>query len=218
VFRRSLLAELEPGLVTVPELMGGWAALHGTVSQLAGMTGEPIEALIPVTDAERARSRELVEGDPDTFRLVNALALDPWNTDAQALLTRALTPAAPPPPPDLEGVRGFAVLAFADELVASPEMLSAYGGCFSGSDDVTLVVVGEQFEALAAALDAYGLAGEDGPDLLAVAPSQALAGSVQAVYSRDSQSGALASVPRVDDSRVALLRGLAAGDPAVVRP
>jgi hypothetical protein len=207
VFRRSLLAELSPGLVTVPELMSGWTALNGTVSTLANLTGEPLEALIAVSDEEREHSRQLVAaGPPEPFRLVNALALDPWNAAAQAALTAVLNP------PRLEGVRSFAVLAFADELAAAPEMLHAYAGCFSGSDDATLVVAGEDFSGLAAALADAGLDGEDGPDLLAVAPSDGLAGAVRAVYSRRPQEGLLASVPRVDDGRVAVLRELAAAD------
>ena len=207
VFRRSLLAELSPGLVTVPELMSGWTALNGTVSTLANLTGEPLEALIAVSDEEREHSRQLVAaGPPEPFRLVNALALDPWNAAAQAALTAVLNP------PRLEGVRSFAVLAFADELAAAPEMLHAYAGCFSGSDYATLVVAGEDFSGLAAALADAGLDGEDGPDLLAVAPSDGLAGAVRAVYSRRPQEGMLASVPRVDDGRVAVLRELAAAD------
>jgi glycosyltransferase involved in cell wall biosynthesis len=204
-FRRSLLAELSPGVVTVPELMSGWTALNGTVSMLAGLTGESLEDLILVSDEERQHSLELVHaGPPEPFRLVNALALDPWNAAAQAALSAVLNP------PRLEGVRSFATLAFADELVAAPEMLTAYAGCFSGSDDATLVVAGERFEPLADALDAAGLSGEDGPDLLAVEPSEGLAGAVRAVYSREPQTGALATVPRVDDTRVAVLRELAA--------
>jgi hypothetical protein len=213
VFRRSLLAGLRAdGLVTVPELMSGWTALNGTVSTLAQMTGSSLEELIVVTDEERARSRELAVPGADEFGLVAALALDPWNTDAQGLLGAALAP-----PPALEGVRSFAVLAYADELAGAPEMLIAYGCVFNATSDVTLVVVGSQFDALAAALDRVGLAGDDGPDLLAVEPSDGLARAVNAVYSRESQSGALAAVPRVDEGRVALLSELAADaqpDPA----
>lgn len=210
-FRRSLLGELAPGLVTVPELMSAWGALNGTVTTLAQMTGSPVEELISVSGEERSRSRSLVAPDAGVFELVNALALDPWNVTAQAALTAALS-GAPAEVPGLDGVRGFAVLAFAEELVAAPEMLTAYAGCFSGTDDATLVVVGrrEQFEALGAALDAVGLAGEEGPDMLAVEPSESLASAVRAVYSRRRQDGALAACPRVDDSRVLVLRDLSA--------
>jgi glycosyltransferase involved in cell wall biosynthesis len=228
-FRRSLLAELEPGLVSVAELMSGWTAFNTTVTMLAQMTGEPIEALILVSEEQRARAREAVAaaraagaGDTRAFVLVNALAYDPWNVDAQADLGRAL---AAPARPALDGVRAFATLAFADELVAAPEMLTAYASCFSGGDDATLVVLGDpgEFDALGAALDVAGLADEDGPDMLAVAHDegtpQSLAGAVQAVYSRRPQHGELASRPRVDDARVAVLRELRsdAAAPATLR-
>jgi hypothetical protein len=213
-FRRSLLGELSPGLVTIPELLSGWAALNGTVSALAGLTGETIESLIPVTDEDRERARSTVEAaHGDVFMLVNALAMDPWNAAAQAALTALVSP------PALDGVRSFATLAFAAELVEAPEMLSAYGRCFSGEDDATLLVVGDaqQFDALAAALETAGLAGDDGPDLLAVESSDGLAGVVKAVYSRRPQQGLLASCPRVDDGRVQLLRELARGSATAPR-
>jgi glycosyl transferase family 2 len=211
-FRRSLLAELSPGLVTVPELIAAWGAFNGTVTALAQMSGESIEDLISVSEAERARAREHVSaaraaGDPATaaFGLVNALADDPWNTEAQSALAGVLQPA-----PALDGVRGLATLAFAAELAAAPEMLTAYASCFSGVDDATLVVAGEphEIEALGVALADLGLDGEDGPDMLAVGPADTAAGHVRAVYSRHPQQGPLASRPRVDDGRVALLREL----------
>jgi hypothetical protein len=67
------------------------------------------------------------------------------------------------------------------------------------------------------------LGDEDGPDMLAVAHDegtpQSLAGAVQAVYSRQAQEGELASRPRVDDGRVAVLRELRsdAAAPATLR-
>jgi hypothetical protein len=215
VFRRSLLAELSPGLVTVAELMSGWAALNGTVSTLAQLTGSSVEELIEVSEPERDLSRAALDAasaagghDERVFLLVNAMALDPWNAEAQSELGLALTP-----PPALDGVRSFATLAYAAELTADPEMLTGYARCFSGGDDATLVVFGSatEIEALGAALDAYGLSGEDGPDMLAVSEGspQALAAAVRAVYSRAPQDGPLGSCPRVDDGRVQLLRDLA---------
>jgi glycosyltransferase involved in cell wall biosynthesis len=213
-FRRSLLSELEPGIVTVGELMGGWAALNSTVTLLSSKTGESIEELIAVSPEHRARALELVAaaGDDEAgiFKLVNALALDPWNGSAQAALTAALQPAVAPPP--LDGVRGFATLAFAGELAAAPEMLTAYAGAFGSGDDATLVVYGDpaEIDALGAALEAAGLADEDGPDMLGVGPGaglpQSLASVVHAVYTRRSQDGALARRPRVADDRAPLLR------------
>jgi glycosyltransferase involved in cell wall biosynthesis len=216
-FRRSLLAGLSPGLVSVAELMTGWAAFHNNANTLTQMTGSPIEDLIAVSDEQRAASRAAVsaaaaaEPDQAPFLLVKALAEDPWNATAQAELARVLSP--PAPVAALDGARAFATLAFADELAAAPEMLTAYAGCFTGGDDATLVVVGApgEIEALGSALDSLGLGDEDGPDMLALDRSvaQGLAGHVHAVYSRRAQSEALAARPLVDDGRVHLLRDLA---------
>jgi hypothetical protein len=215
VFRRTLLAELEPGLVSVSELVSGWHAFNHTVTTLSQMTGETIESLIPVTEDERERSRELaLAADGGAFTLVNALALDPWNTFAQTALAAAISP------PRLDGVRSFATLAHAAELVEAPEMLTAYASVFGPSDDATLVVFGSDDEigALVDAIEAVGL-GDDGPDMLAVSQGTpyGLAGAVRAVYSRVPQRDVLAACPRVDDSRPAILRELAADARASVR-
>jgi hypothetical protein len=141
------------------------------------------------------------------FLLVNALAEDPWNTAAQTELSRVLAPA--PQAAELDGVRGFATLAFADELVAAPEMLTAYAGCFSGADDATLVVAGDthEIEKLGSVLDSLGLGDDGGPDMLAVdrTVAQGLAGQVRAVYSRRPQRDALAARVLVDEGRLHLL-------------
>jgi glycosyltransferase involved in cell wall biosynthesis len=226
-FRRSLLAELSPGIVSAAELMTGWAAFHNNVNTLTQMTGEPIEALIPVGEEQRGRSTEAAEeaatAEPEqaVFLLVKSLAEDPWNATAQAELARILAPQAPVE--TVDGARGFSTLAFADELLAAPEMLTAYAGCFTGADDATLVVVGEpgEIEALGSALDSLGLGDEEGPDMLALdrSATQDLAGHVHAVYSRRAQDGALAARPLVDDGRVQVLYSLAndSKDPQALR-
>jgi hypothetical protein len=185
-FRRALLADLEPGSVSVPDLIKAWAAVSSSVGRVLEFTGEPLEALIDVSDADRERSRAMAAHVDDPFKLVSALALDPWNTDAQAALTRLLQP-----PAAIEGARSFATLAFADELVDTPEMLTAYAQCFSADDDATLVVLGEpdQIAELGTALETLGLDGEDGPDMLAMdlAAAPALAAQAHVVYSRRPQ-------------------------------
>jgi hypothetical protein len=170
------------------------------------MTGEPIESLIEVTDEERRQARELIEAGDGVFTLVNALALDPWNADAQTQLSAALSP------PALDGVRAFATLAHAAELIDAREMLTAYASVFSAADDATLIVFGttDEIGVLAGVLDRLGI-GDDGPDVLAVTQGTpyALASAVRAVYSRKPQDDVLAGCPRVDDSRVAILRDIA---------
>jgi glycosyltransferase involved in cell wall biosynthesis len=229
-FRRSMLAELAPGLVGVPELIAAWAAMKRTAMGLVQITGTTVEALVPVSDEQRARASEAVAaaraaggGDRPVFLLVNALAEDPSNADAQADLVAALQARAPEvPAPSVDGARSFATLAHAAELVAVPDTIAAYAGCFSGADDATLVVVGapHEIEALGQALERLGLADDDGPDVLAVTDRQPqeLAGSVHAVYSRHVQEGALASRPRIDDSRPGVLRDLAKRAALVTAP
>jgi hypothetical protein len=235
-FRRSLLAELAPGSVTVAELMSGWAAFNTTVSSVVAQSGEAMEEVVAVSGEQHARSREslalgraaLAADDRDAaiFAFVAALAEDPWNTDAQDEAQRALgQPAAPAPasapapaavPAALDGVRGFAALAFAGELIAAPEMLSAWASAFPASEDVTLVIAGPatQFGTLEAAVEAAGAGDADGPDMLAVPAEEmapeALSAFVQAVFSRQPQSGPLAAYPRADDARVAVIQALAA--------
>jgi glycosyltransferase involved in cell wall biosynthesis len=203
-FRRSLLAELEPGLLTAGELVVGWAAFNNNATTLAQMSGEPLELLIPVSPEQRAAGRAAVaaaavaDRGRSEFLLVNALALDPWNAEAKAALARVLQA-----PAGVDGARSFATLAFADELVETPEMLTAYGERFTGADDATLVVLGDarEIEALGSALDAAGLAGDDGPDMLAMdrGAAAAVATQVHAVYSRRPQPGVLSQAPLVGD-------------------
>jgi hypothetical protein len=127
----------------------------------------------------------------------------------------------------LDDTRSLAVLAFADELVANPMALAAYGAMFRENDDATLVIYApDQFEAVAVArvmraLEAAGVSAEAGPDMLVLAvprseaTERALAESVQAVYSHNAPTGPLASVPRYGTADVVTLRDLAA--PARVR-
>jgi hypothetical protein len=86
----------------------------------------------------------------------------------------------------LPGARRFAVLAAADDLVADPELLRAYGSAFSADDEATLVVHGasELLPALERAIADAGLAGEDAPDMMALLDledAHDLAGRVDAV-------------------------------------
>jgi hypothetical protein len=75
-------------------------------------------------------------------------------------------------PPALHGVRGTAVLAFADELVECPDLLARYAQAFDGQDDVTLVIAVPDEPSLVPRLEqaaaAAGLDTERSADLLAV--------------------------------------------------
>ena len=75
----------------------------------------------------------------------------------------------------IEGSRSLAVLAFADELAAEPELLAAWSRSIDAGDDVTLVIDGsgsseqELLELLGPAIAAADLERDDAADLLAVA-------------------------------------------------
>jgi hypothetical protein len=68
------------------------------------------------------------------------------------------------------GARRFAMLAIADEVLAEPALLAAFGGAFTGADDATLVVCGreEQIAALGELVRELDLDCDDGADLLGV--------------------------------------------------
>jgi hypothetical protein len=121
----------------------------------------------------------------------------------------------------LEGVRSFAALAFADELVANPEILRTYTETFSDADDASLVIYApgrqpaEIAGALGQAMRQAGIREEGCPDLLVVAADggrqgeAALARAVDAAYTRRNRDGSFARLDHFDDARVAHLRILA---------
>jgi hypothetical protein len=113
-------------------------------------------------------------------------------------------------------LRGFATVAVADEVVADPSLLAAYAERFGADDDATLVIyadhgdAGELGERLAPALAEAGLAGDESPDMLALAGPDALrsleraAAAVLAIG-----DGPLAALPRFDAGGLDALRALA---------
>lgn len=125
----------------------------------------------------------------------------------------------------LDDARELVVLAYADELVAEPLALAAFGALFGPGDDATLVIYapgqGEQLVVARAlrALEMAGIPAEAGPDMLVLAvpggeaTEAALAGHVDAVYSRGPVAGPLGAVPRYGMADVAGLRALAAPPP-----
>jgi hypothetical protein len=153
--------------------------------------------LLPGVDAGVDRcARILLEGEPvcppPTER-------ERARTDADEV---AVLESAPP--------RAFAALAFAEELIADPALLEAWGETFSAFDDATLVIHAPQDEIppLIAAIARAGLEGEDAPDLMAIDGDPA-ALAVDALFTRDPREGLLPHLPRHDESSTAALRMLA---------
>jgi SAM-dependent methyltransferase len=129
----------------------------------------------------------------------------------------------------IEGARGFATLAFAEELVFDPSLLAAYAERFSGSDDATLVIyapgvdLGELEARLGALVGELALDGDDAADLLALPLERdpeveaGLAERVDAVLARRPPAGAFRTLPHFHDGTLDDLRALA-GTPAPVTP
>jgi hypothetical protein len=105
----------------------------------------------------------------------------------------------------IEGARGSAVLAFADELVADPSLLAAWGREFDAGDDVTLVIAAPGWSAedvagrLGPAVAAADLDGDEAADLLALPLSQdgalSLLSGCRAVLSRRPVAGLVTVAP-----------------------
>ncbi len=124
---------------------------------------------------------------------------------------------ADPPAHSIEGARTRAVLAFADELVADPLLLSAWAGAFDGSDDVTLVIYAPDWsaeragETLGAIVARAGLDGDDAADLLALATpatlalESSLARGASAVLTSGAPRPPFAALPRVAADTVGTL-------------
>jgi hypothetical protein len=106
------------------------------------------------------------------------------------------------------GARRLTALAFAEEIIADTSLLQAWAHAFDGRDDATLVIhtLAEHAEALVHAVTATGLAGDDGPDLLALEADAEVMDGVDAVFSRLADADALAA-PRYDDRSIAALAG-----------
>jgi FkbM family methyltransferase len=118
---------------------------------------------------------------------------------AEVVLPRKPVPDAP--------VRSFATLAFAEDLVASPELLSAYASTFGPADDATLLISGEGVVPLVTGM---GLEGPDSPDIRTVAGGASVATAVatkaQALLSTDGLGSESARLPRFDAKTIAGLR------------
>jgi SAM-dependent methyltransferase len=121
--------------------------------------------------------------------------------------------------------RAFRTLAFAADVLADPAVLRAYAGQFGAGDDATLVIyapdvdVPEAERRLLTLVDALGLAGDDAPDMLALAyperaPDEtALAAACHAVLARQPPWGAFGALPWVHVGSAATLRELASRTP-----
>ncbi len=183
----------------------------------------PAAQVLPVSGDQRAAARERARAAQEAFAAgrideagrtwVAALALDPWSVAARDGLARAAARAL-----DVQ-TRAAIVLAFADELVAAPDLLAAYASAIDGTADVTLLIqaplaraqtVGQQ---LGHAVAELGLDGPSAADLLLYPCEDVaalLAAPIRAIYTRRVAPDALGALPRVDDADLDRLRELVA--------
>jgi len=146
---------------------------------------------VPAADAP------LIGAVASLVRADRTVAGDRAGADRAAAVARAAARAG------LEGARKVTVLAYGDELVADPALLSSYGDAFGAQDDVTLVIATDDPATLSGAVLAAGLDSDASPDMLAVTAAPAV---VDAVFSRR----AVGAAPRFDDTTVPALRALVA--------
>ena len=114
--------------------------------------------------------------------------------------------------------RSFVALAYADELLASPELLDAYGQAFGADDDVTLAIYapGADGEEIAAALAPQ--ADIDADLMLLAVPLEdapAVAQGIDYVYTRRAPEDAFESLPHTAEA--AELRSALDGRAPVIR-
>jgi glycosyltransferase involved in cell wall biosynthesis len=118
----------------------------------------------------------------------------------------------------IDGARRQAVLAFADELVDDPLLLTSWAKTFDGRDDITLVIYAPDWSAeqaqlsLGAVVEHAGLDDDDAADLLAVAlpasrqTEARLAAGSSAILSRRRIRAPFADLRRVNEDSIAALR------------
>lgn len=127
-----------------------------------------------------------------------------------------ITRAVPVP-----GYQPFVALAFAEELTADPTLLEAFARTVALEDGVQLVVYAPDVDPaelerrLGPLVEAAGLAGDDAPEILALAVPRdaqleaALAEGADCLYARAAHGEAFGALPRVSDFRPDLLPYLA---------
>jgi glycosyltransferase involved in cell wall biosynthesis len=159
----------------------------------------------------------------DSYRRLMATKRPVTETTRETILepTRETTRSRTGHPTDrrpIDGTRRHAVLAFADELVADPELLQAWSQTFDGDDDITLVIhasgwtEAETASKLGPLVAGAGLDGDDAADLLALAvpPSPEsdarLVAGTRAILTRRTPSSPFDALPTVDAQSLQSLR------------
>ena len=184
-FRRFVLTDLQADGVSADDLLSAWRSFAGCAQLSAQHAGADIAEVLPVTardtlrsqDAVRAAESCLAAGDARAAmrETVRALGHDPRNALAHevlALLTAHMAASRPLRTLDVQ-TRSFVTFAFAEEIAARPQLLSAYADAFDGSADATLLIglpaqgAGEAAERLSDTVAALGLDSPETADMVA---------------------------------------------------
>ncbi|HEY4280426.1 MAG TPA: glycosyltransferase [Conexibacter sp.] len=189
--RGSLLRRLVParpdGAEALPLLAEAFAAADVGDYQRAALACCHAAALRPFDPALYGLVRELapIVETPEDSAASRARAREREATAAAALEGRAIL--------DELGARRFAALADAAAVVDAPDLLRAYAAGFDGDDDATLVIHADpaSLPLLSAgvmrAIEASGLDGHGGPDMLLVSEPEPRLGALLAAA--DAQLG-----------------------------
>jgi hypothetical protein len=152
-----------------------------------------LRELLPGSEPNLDRCTRIVLGGEAVCPPPGAAELARTTADEDALLAGA-------------GARRITALAFAEELIADASLLQAWATTFDGRDDATLLIhtLAEHAEALVQAVTAIGLAGDDGPDLVALEADADTIAGVDAILSRLAEADEL-TPPRYDERTLAAL-------------
>jgi glycosyltransferase involved in cell wall biosynthesis len=230
--QRRVLRRIDLDAGSPEDIHAAWDAFERNAAEVLALAGSPFAALAPVTEDDRAAARLLAADGESALargaagealaRFTNAAAHDPWLEAASEGIADAMVvahddPDAPGQRP-LADARSFVVLAYADELAASPDRLREYAGQM-GDVDATLAIDATAMAPDAAAGALHSLVsdagiGDPGPiDMLAVlGPLDAvgrarLARGVHAVWSDRQPAGH--DAPWFSAARIGELRELA---------
>jgi glycosyltransferase involved in cell wall biosynthesis len=212
--QRWMLLTLALNGESLTELRAVTVKMRGDADLAAYRLGVDVAEILPVSDGDREAAADEVRlasaliaagetGEAGTA-LVRAAAHDPWDLQIAATLescANAVTTGRVDIP-----TRGAAILAFAEEIVAHPEMLDEYGSVVTGEEDVTLLLwaafeTAELVEAVSELVSACGMGSDAAADiLLHCSPNLAhtLSAPVVALYTRNTLPRALARLPRID--------------------
>lgn len=153
---------------------------------------------------QAAWARGVLDGDPAALQIEGPAYEMPMIGAPAAVRLRATG--------SVEGARGHATLALADELLEQPALLSAYCAAITGSADATLVVLGspEQLSALQQLLGDLGLSGTADTDVIGLSAPDPMAelavtaGAVDAMLT-ERVIALPAPLPRVGTAQIAEL-------------